>query len=155
MLGRSIIESMDWGLKPLELEKAFELPFPNKENPVCILRGVIDMILEDDIIIDHKSTKVKPTKKKLSENYQFTLYAWAYRELYGRLPSKVYWHHLRTQEFLEANVIDDFEEKLTNIVNDVILIINDTSFEKVERNGFCDNVCYFKDRCWNNVESNS
>jgi len=156
MLGKSIVDAIDWGLKPLELEKAFELPFPNKENPVCILRGVIDMVLEDGVIIDHKSSKVQPSKKKLSENYQFILYAWAYKELYGKLPEKVYWHHLRTQQFIEADVLKDFDEKLTSIVNDVILIINDTQHEKVERNGFCDHVCHFKDRCWSNhVEGDS
>jgi RecB family exonuclease len=156
MLGRSIVDAIDWGFKPIALEKSFEFPFPNKENPVCILRGVIDMILEDDIIIDHKSSKVQPSKKKLSENYQFTLYAWAYRELYGRLPQKVYWHHLRTQNLIEADVLTDFEEKLTNIVNDVKIIIADSEFTKVERNGFCDNVCHFKDKCWgSHVESNS
>ena len=156
MLGRSIVDAIDWGLKPIELEKSFELPFPNKENPVCILRGVIDMILEDGIIIDHKSSKVQPSKKKLSENYQFTLYAWAYRELYGKLPHKVYWHHLRTQQLIEADVTKDFEEKLTNIVNDVKIILEDTQYEKVERNGFCDHVCHFKDKCWSNhVEGDS
>lgn len=156
MLGSSIIDATDWNLKPIALEKAFELPFPSKENPVCILRGVIDMILDDDVIIDHKSSKVQPTKKKLAENYQFTLYAWAYRELTGRLPRKVYWHHLRTQNLIEADVLTNFEEKLTNIVNDVKIIIADTEFEKVERNGFCDHVCHFKDRCWGeHVESNS
>ena len=156
MLGKSIMDAIDWSFKPIELEKEFELPFPNKENPVCILRGVIDMILDGGIIIDHKSSKTKPTKKKLADNYQFTLYAWAYRELYGTLPDKVYWHHLRTQELLEADVLKDFEEKLTNIVEDVKMIITDTEYQKVARNGFCDNVCHFKDKCWStHVESNS
>jgi CRISPR/Cas system-associated exonuclease Cas4 (RecB family) len=148
LLGQSIIDSIQWDFKPTELEKSFMLPFPNKENPVCIMRGIIDMILEDGIIIDHKSSKTKPTKKKLADNYQFTIYAWAYRELYGKLPEVVYWHHLRTAELITADVLTDFEEKLTNIVNDVILIINDKEFNKVEKNSFCQNVCNFYEKCW-------
>jgi len=66
------------------------------------------------------------------------------------------WHHLRTQELLEADVLKDFDQKLTNIVEDVKLIIADKEYQKVPRNGFCDNVCHFKDKCWSeNVESNS
>jgi CRISPR/Cas system-associated exonuclease Cas4 (RecB family) len=156
MLGKSIMDAIDWSFKPIELEKEFELPFPNKENPVCILRGVIDMILDGGIIIDHKSSKTKPTKKKLADNYQFTLYAWAYRELYGTLPERVYWHHLRTQELLEADVLKDFDQKLTSIVEDVKMIIVDREYQKVARNGFCNNVCHFKDKCWGeDVESYS
>lgn len=148
VLGSSIVDALDWSLKPVELEKAFELPFPSKENPVCILRGVIDMVVDGGIIIDHKSTKTKPTKKKLADNYQFILYAWAYRELYGTLPEKVYWHHLRTQEFIEADVLKNFEEKLQIIVDDVRTIIADVEFNKVEKNGFCTHVCHFHDKCW-------
>ncbi len=147
-LGISILDAMDWSFKPLELEMSFRLPFPSAENPICTLRGIIDMILDDGIIIDHKSSKVKPSKKKLADNYQFTLYAWAFRELYGKLPSKVYWHHLRTHELIEADVLSDFEEKIKVIAADIVTIINDTEYEKVERTGFCTYVCNYCTACW-------
>lgn len=157
MLGSTILDSIDWSFKPIELEKAFELPFPNEETPVCTLRGVIDMILDDNIIIDHKSTKTKPTKKKLADNYQFTLYAWAHKQLYGKLPQKVYWHHLRTQELIEADVLHNFEEKVQVIADDVKAIIEDKEFPKIEKSGFCSNVCHFYAKCWGDtdVENNS
>lgn len=156
VLGRSIIEAMDWSLKPVALEQSFSLPFPNKENPVCTMRGIIDMIIGDDVIIDHKSSKVKPSKKKLAENYQFSIYAWAYREMYGKLPSVVYWHHLRTQELIEADVLTDLDARIEQITEDVKTIIADEQYDKIEKNGFCTNVCHFHDRCWgeNNVENN-
>jgi hypothetical protein len=157
VLGKSIIEAMDWSLKPIALEQSFSLPFPDKENPVCTMRGIIDMIVDDDIIIDHKSSKVRPSKKKLSENYQFTIYAWAYRELHGKLPSVVYWHHLRTQELLVADVLADLDARIMAIVEDVKTIIADEQYVKIEKSGFCTNVCHFHDRCWgeSNVENNS
>jgi hypothetical protein len=42
----------------------------------------------------------------LKYNVQFVLYAWAYRELYNKLP-KVYWHHLRTGEKFLADIGED------------------------------------------------
>lgn len=148
ILGQTILDSLDWSLKPLELEMSFNLPFPSKENPLCTLRGVIDMVVSGGIIIDHKSTKTKPTKKKLAENVQFTLYAWAYRELYGSLPDKVYWHHLRTQEFIEADVLDNIDGKIEEIANTIRNIINDTEYNKIPKSGFCEKVCHFHNVCW-------
>jgi CRISPR/Cas system-associated exonuclease Cas4 (RecB family) len=148
LLGQSILDSIDWSFKPVELEMAFRLPFPNKENPVCTLRGVIDMIVSGGTIIDHKSSKTKPTKKKLADNYQFTLYAWAYRELYGELPEKVYWHHLRTQELIEADVITDIDTKIEKIADDVRQILADTEYNKIPKSGFCERVCHFHNVCW-------
>lgn len=157
LLGQAILDSLDWSLKPTELEMAFSLPFPNKESPVCTLRGVIDMIISGGVIIDHKSTKVKPSLKKLSENYQFTLYAWAYRELYGSLPDKVYWHHLRTHEFLEADVLSDLDKRIEIIADDIRQIIADTEYTKIPKSGFCEKVCHFYNVCWGDrsVEDNS
>jgi len=156
LLGESIINAMDWSLKPIELEKSFSLPFPNKENPVCTMRGIIDMILDGGIIIDHKSSKTKPSKKKLMENYQFTIYAWAFREMYGRFPEKVYWHHLRTQELIEADVFTNFDKTIASIVSDIQTIISEKEYEKIPEDGFCKNVCNFYNRCWgSHVETNS
>lgn len=157
LLGQSILDSLDWSLKPTDLEMAFSLPFPDKENPVCTLRGLIDMIVSGGVIIDHKSTKVKPSRKKLAENYQFTLYAWAYRELFGSLPDKVYWHHLRTHEFIEADVLLDLDERIARIAEDVRTILADTEYSKIQRSGFCDKVCHFCSACWGgeSVQDNS
>lgn len=156
LIGEAILKGVDWSLKPLEIEKSFSLPFPSKENPVCIMRGIIDMVVDGGIIIDHKSTKTKPTKKKLAENYQFAIYAWAYRELYGELPDKVYWHHLRTGELIDADVLTNLDRTIELIASDILTIISDKEFKKIEQNGFCKNVCNFYDRCWgggSNVET--
>jgi hypothetical protein len=148
LIGEEILKNVDWSLKPIEIEKSFSLPFPSKENPVCIMRGIIDMVVDGGIIIDHKSTKTKPTKKKLSENYQFAIYAWAHREIYGELPVKVYWNHLRTGELIEADVLKNLDKTISLIASDILTIISDTEFEKIEQNGFCRNVCNFYDKCW-------
>jgi RecB family exonuclease len=155
MIGKSILEKIDWSFKPLEIELGFNLPFPNKEHQVCDIRGFIDMIAEDGTLVDHKSGKTKPTKKKLSDNVQFLIYMWAYRQLYGQFPSKMYWHHLRTGELVEVT-IDKYEERLVTLTALIETIKSDTVFEKVEQNGFCRNVCNFYEKCWGiqeNVEA--
>lgn len=155
LIGKAILESIDWSFKPRQIELGFNLPFPSKEEPICNMRGFIDMILEDNTLVDHKSGKTKPSRKKLTENTQFLVYMWAYRELYGQFPERMYWHHLRTAELVEVK-IDNFDQRLEELEHLIKKIQADTAYEKVEQNGFCRNVCNFYEKCWGeNVEANS
>ena len=98
-----------------DVEKEFQIPF----NGIEIV-GKIDKV--DNIpdfggrgygynIVDYKSGSKKPDPWFLDHNLQFTAYAWAGLLLYGELPTKLIWHHLRTGELLETTrTIQDVEE---------------------------------------------
>ena len=106
---------------PLALEVAFSLPFMGTE-----VVGRIDKIEYVEgtgyIVTDFKSGKQKPTAWSLSHNVQLSTYAWACQEMYGELPAKVIWHHLRTGELLESvrtqQDVDDIKKRTVRRVKD-------------------------------------
>ena len=102
---------------PIEMEIGFELPFPNREHPICMMEGIIDQIFSDHVIVDLKTSLRKPLQGVLDNSAQFVLYAWAYETLFGVQP-KIYWHHLRTGDRIEAHVHD--EEKFQNLYDTVL-----------------------------------
>lgn len=69
---------------PRAVEQKFEIEL--KSFPIKIL-GYIDVITEDGYVIDHKtcwvSTAWKWNQKYVDRNHQLTVYALAYRKLYG------------------------------------------------------------------------
>jgi CRISPR/Cas system-associated exonuclease Cas4 (RecB family) len=102
-----------------DVEKEFSLPFEGID-----VVGKIDKV-EDTVktidphdddgygytIVDYKSGSKKPDLWFLDHNLQFTAYAWAGLLLYGELPTKLVWHHLRTGELLETTrTLQDIEE---------------------------------------------
>jgi RecB family exonuclease len=147
-LGQDILTKLPWwAFNPVQIEVGFSYAFPDK-HPLVQMRGFIDMITAEGYIIDHKSGAKKPSAAELAHNPQLIIYCWAYRLTTGELPKKVYWHHLRTQELVEARVLDDFETKLSHLEEELAQILNDTEFEKITRGYFCDTVCAHKDLCW-------
>jgi RecB family exonuclease len=154
-LGQGIIAGIQWWtLKPSMIEVGFSFPFPT-HNPMVQMRGFIDMITEEEYIIDHKSGSKKPTALELAHNPQLLIYCWAYRLTTGRLPKKVFWHHLRTHELVEAKVLDGFEDKLAKLEADLTQILSDREYAKIERGYFCDNLCAHKELCWPDTYGNS
>jgi hypothetical protein len=121
---------------PLALEVSFNLPFMGTE-----IVGRIDKVEFIEgigyIVTDYKTGATKPTAWSLSHNVQLSTYAWACQEIYGELPAKVIWHHLRTGELLES-------PRTEQDINDVKLMI--TNALKMDELGirhriFHDNVC--------------
>lgn len=145
--GKEVLKFAQWKLfKPKEVELEFKLPFPNKENPIAVMHGFIDMVNLDGSIVDHKSNKKKPSFTTLSVNPQFSIYRWAYNELYGELPTKMYWDHLRTGELIEV-IQPTYDILIHRLAEDVESII---STEKFARKPY-DSVCYmcpFKELCY-------
>lgn len=114
--------------RPTEIEHAFSLPFLDTN-----IKGKIDRV--DDIedgdytIDDYKSGGKEPDAWFLKHNLQFTLYAWAMFEQRGRLPKKLYWHHLRNGKRLETTrTIEDIEELQRMIGNVLMLTKNDVRY---------------------------
>lgn len=86
---------------PLSVEKEFRLPF---ENEIVVV-GKIDKVERTEegyIIIDYKSGSKPPDEWFLRHDLQFSCYAWACQELYGELPYKIIYHHLRSGKQMET-----------------------------------------------------
>lgn len=77
-------------IKPLEVELDFEIQLIN--YPIKI-KGIIDLVTEDGLIIDHKtagkSTKRNWTQKTVDESFQLTWYAAGYRKIFKKKESGV------------------------------------------------------------------
>ena len=147
-IGQDILRDFDWGkLNPVEIELGFRFDFPT-EDPLVIMRGFMDMITEEGYIIDHKSAGKRPTKAELAVNPQLLLYVWAYEKMYGKKPVKVFWHHLRTAELIEADVLTDYDAKLQTLVEALRVILADTEYPKQPYGYFCTNLCSYHDLCW-------
>ncbi len=104
---------------PIAVEHVFALPYPSPEQPVCVLRGVMDQVYEWGVL-DFKTSAKPPKKEELNTNIQFILYAWAFEQLYGKPADHIYWVHLRTGKWLEAHVQDQRElldEAITRVLD--------------------------------------
>lgn len=113
-------------------EYAFELPLTEG----VVIRGIIDRITEDGIVLDYKSGKRKP--KDLSNDVQFTIYVWAYTQMFHKMPKKVYWYHLRTHELIEYSTAK-LEAKMFDLIHTVTTMKNDTFADMNSAAGRCKN----------------
>jgi len=71
-------------VRPKEIEKSFELKF---ENVPFSLVGVVDLITEDKIIVDHKCSKRSPSQADIDRDIQLSAYQLGYKSLYGEDPN--------------------------------------------------------------------
>lgn len=135
--GHSMLDTLDLAEHiPVDLEKYFNLPYPNAENAICTIQGYID-VATDKYIVDWKTGKEKPTK--LNDNIQFIIYYWAFEQLYGKAPDYVVYHRLR----------DHTKYKLTNpnmalLDAQIKTIINDPMEYPIEPCSSCVMYCGVK-----------
>lgn len=152
--GREMLLAINWDLfNPLEVEKQFILPFPNKDNPICYINGYIDIIDKEGFIVDHKTSIKRPSQDVLLYDIQFLLYFWAYKELYNKEPTNVYWHHLRTGELIPVPVRDRYEIKIAMLTEDIVAMLSTTHFGRIQYNKeICVKQCPFFDICYGTTE---
>lgn len=125
--GREILKTFpfeNYNPRAMELDFTVSLTHPITHEHICNIHGYMDMIT-DYGIIDLKSGKRKPTQAELSRDIQFTLYWYAYSQVYGHAPEYVYWHHLRDQSVLEYKATN-MDEKLLYICSVVEKMQKDT-----------------------------
>lgn len=67
-------------IQPKIVEKEFELSFQNVDYT---LKGRLDLVDSQDIIIDHKTTKRSMPEDSAANDIQLTCYAFAYRQVFG------------------------------------------------------------------------
>ena len=117
------IETGKISAKPFAVEKEFKLPF---EDEIVIV-GKIDRVdVEDDeyIITDYKSGSTEPTQWFLDHDLQFTTYAWACLQLFGKLPKRLVWHHLRNGKLIETTRTMEDIEQLMHLLHSAIVMNN-------------------------------
>jgi PD-(D/E)XK nuclease superfamily len=144
--GKEMLKGIQWEhMKPDVLEHRFLLPFPNADNSICMVEGFIDMITQEGSIIDHKSNSKLPNKAELAHDPQFILYRWAYTQLYDTVPYAVYWHQLKTGEFIDSGVDKGYDEKLRQLGHDIFDIITMTTYQRRLLDSECRQCPFFKD----------
>ncbi len=141
--GTTILEKYahDFGLNkfpaPSHVEREFSIPFEDIE-----IVGKIDAEEIDDeghlTSIDYKSASRKPDPWFLRHNPQFTAYAWAAKELHGKLPDKIIWHHLRTGERLETIRTETDIDDLKTMIHNALVMNRNEIRHRVFHDAVCD-----------------
>jgi hypothetical protein len=109
--GRSMLGDFTFAqFQPAHLEYKFSLPF----LPSVLMRGYIDLITTDGIVVDFKTAGRKP--KTVNDDWQFAIYSWAYVQLFNEYPKAVYWYHLRTQEEIPFELDASYETELARVI---------------------------------------
>ena len=130
---------------PLAVEFAFELPW--RDHILC---GVIDRIDADStslIVTDFKTGKAKPTPKELTNDLQFTVYAYAAEQIFAVPVGRMIYHHLRSgAEMGTLRGEDDFRHLLEAVLPSVVSGIESEMFPPSY--GFHCNWCNFRERCF-------
>lgn len=130
--------------QPIELEKRFRMDFRGYR-----LRGVIDRIDNQNgshYIADYKTDKHAPQDSfSIDRHPQFTIYSWAFRQLYGKKEKGILYYHLRSMKtFLTQRSEKDYDylEQLCETVSEGIL-----KEQFVQKYGYQCGFCDYKDAC--------
>jgi len=134
-------------LQPVYVEKEFYLPI---EGSDYFLKGYIDLIEEQGVIIDHKTTKRAYPQDKAKNDLQLTAYALAYRMLFGMQESGVRFDVLvRTKtpkiQHLTSKRTNEDILRFLKILREVEKGIREGIFYPNEN--FMCSVCGYKDLC--------
>jgi hypothetical protein len=151
-VGKQILKDFNWdAYTPIELEYSFTLPFPNKDNPIVMITGLIDMITSDGDVIDHKSASSAPSQVDVDNDAQFIIYAWAYEQIYGKPARRVIWNHLRTNKEIVLNT-DNLTNRLIQLESDIQALINARHYARINISDTCKKRCSYFSKCFH-VES--
>lgn len=125
--GVEMLERYDYDIQsgkipatPFDTEKEFKLPF---EDEIVVV-GKIDKVERTEegryIIIDYKSGGKEPDEWFLDHDLQLTTYAWACQSMYGELPEKLIWHHLRSGKLIETHRTQRDIDELKKMLHDAL-----------------------------------
>jgi len=73
-------------------ELFFTLPLVNPTTGEVLdvpLRGAMDLVEDDDVIVEFKAPQKAPPMTDLPDNIQVTTYAYAFEKLFGKLPKEI------------------------------------------------------------------
>lgn len=158
-LGENILEAFYRKHKDRARPIAVEKPFGIKKGEEITInghriRGVfdrIDRILRDSkecyYITDYKTDKNSPEQDSftLHRNPQFTIYSYAFRELFGVKEEALLYYHLRKMRRLETHRSEKDYDYLKGLLDEVVEGIAKDKF--VPFYGFHCNFCNYKPTC--------
>ena len=75
-----------------DTEVFFQVPLVNPRTGEVLdipLRGIMDLIEEDDALVEFKVPQKTPPLEELPDNIQLTVYSYAYEMLFGRAPKEI------------------------------------------------------------------
>jgi len=149
-VGKDILRKFDWTqFTPTELEYAFTLPFPSPLNPLVNVTGYIDLVdRKRKIVVDFKSQSVAPSQEELDHDPQFLLYAWAYEQIYAEKPDNIIWYHLRTDKKMIAYVQHNYEDKIAQLTEDILAMLEAKRFGRRQMDSICKTKCSYFDLCY-------
>ncbi len=135
-IGEVSLASFPWHLyQPTHIEYSFSVPLTDDIQ----LEGRFDMITADGYIVDIKTGK---RIGSLHDSIQFTLYAYAYEQLFGHPPAGVIWHHFRNHHQIVVPT-----EVLQNALPAVLTLagqLRDDTFENMAQCAWCPPYCPFR-----------
>jgi hypothetical protein len=116
----------DWVKTTVSVEKGFstcetdKLLLPGTTD--LYFNGYLDWVVrtkEDKLVIlDHKTSKKKPSQQSVQNLPQLNLYAWGYKKVYGVFPDQIGIHHIRSGEYILARVDSEIVRRtLVNFSN--------------------------------------
>jgi len=108
------------------------VPFITVDDTTTFFKGYIDwvaVINKSVAIIDHKTSKKKPTELQVLHHPQLNLYSWAYKRIYGVTPKYIGINHLGTNSLILAeldleimtNTVMFYQQVQNNIEHQLIL----------------------------------
>lgn len=109
-----------------------------------VIIGVFDQIDLEERVIDYK-TGAKPTNEQLDLDLQFTIYSYAYRELYGKEEKSLVLRHLSScKDIVTSRSSSDFKV-LASEIDKVERAIDAKIFVRNMSRGCA--TCYFLETC--------
>jgi DNA helicase-2/ATP-dependent DNA helicase PcrA len=116
--------------QPKFIEKEFS--FILEDNKITGRFDRIDMEEDETVIMDFKTSQIKTQKdadKRTKESLQLSLYALAYKNIFGTLPKRVELYFLESGIIGRAQVDEDDLEKVKDVVKEVSEGIRKQKFE--------------------------
>jgi putative RecB family exonuclease len=97
-------------VQPVQVEEEFEVKF---DNFPCVFRGIIDLVDDKDLIIDHKTTKRSPTPDQAQKDLQVTAYSLGHRVKYGKVEKGLRFDYIvrrKTPKIVQLSLIRTQED---------------------------------------------
>lgn len=131
-----------------------EEEFRIKLQDDVVLLGRLDRVTPEGLVFDWKTSNSVP--RTLTDSTQFIIYNYAFKKMYGKEPTGVFFASLKTGQLVKYNK-DEFIEK--SLFDDLIpTIINDIKSERYTRDGLFNyfsacKYCTYKEFCLGELAS--
>lgn len=113
ILKKIILNPLD--IKPKFVERFFEVDFVSPVDGEKLeprLRGIIDLIAEEDTIVEHKTSSKKYRSEDILKSFQHVGYDVGYYNLFGKRPKKILYDVI--YKIINNPLIDVFEVNVSD-----------------------------------------